>query len=561
MATPKTIIGGDDVRAIIADCGSWAVRVGSAGEDTPRSIVPSAIGTRPSRKRLLETDQSGPDPPLSSPTDVVMKDVSSSNPSPPVQPPATDGNSEFVGATPADPSAPRFRPPNRNAGDILLTSPLAFTDVQPVYDFDRTTGAATVRDWDAMQAVWEASANTLRLNTSTSPLLIVEPTRAWSDADRAHALERAFEGCGTHAAFIGRGAAMAAFSAARTTACVVDVGHQGACAVPIVDGFPLRKSTQTSAVGGLFLSERLRDWTERQLAGRPGYDGAAYDPRVSGEKRLRAHHELKRTNMVSDGPVRRFVVTDLSRNSDQSRLSESHKAFYRLRVMDEMKAYTFRVSQGKPPSVASADDGAAGNAMEKDPAKGGNGGNKGKGGKKDDAGADAGAKGDSGGDKENGNGNGTQKKTDKNAPTERMTEYELPDGNKLSLANDDGLSIAEQLFTTSADGTVLALPELAFRAVSGCDVDSRRDLFGSVVVVGGTSLISGTVERFTRELAVRTPQMYKLKVQAASNVVERSCGAWIGGSIVASLGTFQQTWISKAEYDELGSRGALRKCA
>jgi actin-related protein len=33
---------------------------------------------------------------------------------------------------------------------------------------------------------------------------------------------------------------------------------------------------------------------------------------------------------------------------------------------------------------------------------------------------------------------------------------------------------------------------------------------------------------------------------------ERKYSAWIGGSILASLSTFQQMWISKQEYNESG---------
>merc|ERR1711874_901096 len=33
---------------------------------------------------------------------------------------------------------------------------------------------------------------------------------------------------------------------------------------------------------------------------------------------------------------------------------------------------------------------------------------------------------------------------------------------------------------------------------------------------------------------------------------ERKYSVWIGGSILASLSTFQQMWISKQEYDECG---------
>ena len=41
---------------------------------------------------------------------------------------------------------------------------------------------------------------------------------------------------------------------------------------------------------------------------------------------------------------------------------------------------------------------------------------------------------------------------------------------------------------------------------------------------------------------------------------ERKFWVWIGGSIVASLSTFQQRWITKQEYDEFGPDIVHRKC-
>jgi hypothetical protein len=41
---------------------------------------------------------------------------------------------------------------------------------------------------------------------------------------------------------------------------------------------------------------------------------------------------------------------------------------------------------------------------------------------------------------------------------------------------------------------------------------------------------------------------------------ERKYSVWIGGSILASLSTFEQQWISKQEYDESGPSIVHRKC-
>lgn len=41
---------------------------------------------------------------------------------------------------------------------------------------------------------------------------------------------------------------------------------------------------------------------------------------------------------------------------------------------------------------------------------------------------------------------------------------------------------------------------------------------------------------------------------------ERKFLVWIGGSILSSLSTFQNLWITKAEYEESGKDIVHRKC-
>ena len=93
-----------------------------------------------------------------------------------------------------------------------------------------------------------------------------------------------------------------------------------------------------------------------------------------------------------------------------------------------------------------------------------------------------------------------------------------------------------------------------------CDIDLRPALYGSVVVTGGNTLIQGFIERLNRDLSNKTPPTMRCKLIAANGVQERRFGSWIGGSILASLGSFQQMWISKQEYEEGGKSQVDRKC-
>ena len=70
-------------------------------------------------------------------------------------------------------------------------------------------------------------------------------------------------------------------------------------------------------------------------------------------------------------------------------------------------------------------------------------------------------------------------------------------------------------------------------------------------------LILGLCDRLNKELSALAPSGTKVKVIAAP---ERKYSVWIGGSILGSLSTFQQMWISKQEYDECGPSIVHRKC-
>merc|ERR1712008_179406 len=50
-----------------------------------------------------------------------------------------------------------------------------------------------------------------------------------------------------------------------------------------------------------------------------------------------------------------------------------------------------------------------------------------------------------------------------------------------------------------------------------------------------------------KEITALAPSTIKIKIIAPP---ERKYSVWIGGSILSSLSTFQQMWITKQEYDE-----------
>ncbi|CAG8738032.1 27834_t:CDS:2, partial [Dentiscutata erythropus] len=69
-------------------------------------------------------------------------------------------------------------------------------------------------------------------------------------------------------------------------------------------------------------------------------------------------------------------------------------------------------------------------------------------------------------------------------------------------------------------------------------------------------MYAGITDRIYKEITALAPSSMKIKVVAPP---ERKYSVWIGGSILASLSTFQQMWISKQEYDESGPSIVHRK--
>lgn len=152
-------------------------------------------------------------------------------------------------------------------------------------------------------------------------------------------------------------------------------------------------------------------------------------------------------------------------------------------------------------------------------------------------------------------------------------------------------------------------------SIMKCDVDIRKDLYGNIVLSGGTSMFPGMADRMSKEITSLAPPSMKIKVRLSERfhvlcnqflvhgpsqvqrfrisqhseheiplgavgkllknstccesmwvlvqVVappERKYSVWIGGSILASLSTFQQMWIAKSDYEESGPSIVHRKC-
>jgi actin-related protein len=135
--------------------------------------------------------------------------------------------------------------------------------------------------------------------------------------------------------------------------------------------------------------------------------------------------------------------------------------------------------------------------------------------------------------------------------------YELPDGNVIVIGNER-FRCPEVLFQPSFIGNESpGIHEITFNSIMACDVDIRKDLYANTVMSGGSTMFNNIDQRMKDEITALAPQTMTVKIVAPP---ERKYSVWIGGSILASLSTFEDMWVTKDEYDESGPGIVHRKC-
>jgi len=135
--------------------------------------------------------------------------------------------------------------------------------------------------------------------------------------------------------------------------------------------------------------------------------------------------------------------------------------------------------------------------------------------------------------------------------------YELPDGQVITVGAER-FRAPEALFQPNFLGLEQeGIHKLTFSSIMKCDVDIRKDLYGNIVMSGGTTMYQNIPERVQKEVKALAPDSMTIKIIAPP---ERKYSVWIGGSILSSLSTFEEMWIKKEEYDESGPSIVHRKC-
>lgn len=376
-----------------------------------------------------------------------------------------------------------------------VTLPRADTDVVDLYK------DAEVLDWDAVTGQWQQIIGELRGGpASERPLLVTEPV--WNlKKNRVKTLEVALETLEFAGTYMVRQPSAVAMALGRGTCLVVDVGCDTAVVTTVVDGLTLVKATMRTHYAGRYLQKQIQTAVEERTEVVPWFRVRSKVPTSGSEAPNWTPKELG------------FVP------------SRSYDAFGRRRVWEEIAEAAVVVS-GEPEearrvelptgySVTLTDERRAwGNSLF-DPVE------------------------VPGFASENG-------------------EPVLKGGNdyrpvRRKRKDEDGTPGPDKDVPAVRGLTQLVLAQLAL-----IDVDLRPQLANNIVVTGGTSLVPGLTERLQSELVAAHPGL-KVRLHAAGNSVERRYALWVGGTVLASVGTFHQMWVGRREWEEEGGERLLQR--
>lgn len=515
---------------IVVDIGASTTRIGHAGEGTPSQILNSCIGIR-SSKNSSEISASPVECPTASPRELVFPLNFSARRDDvevvPVLYPSwrTNGGKRRASTNPTYTL-------HEEAFEALISLSCTGAGVQ-------SSSRRKTRLADEMAAGDGAGAvdSVIRLtelcgvgaDLREQPLLLSEPNIHCREI-REKMAEVLFEGLQVGCLYTAKRALLSCVAAGRSSALVIDMGASGLSIAPVADSFVLDVHVSEWPVGGDAMSQLLGS--------------------ILMGHNLPVHPSFARFNAQS-----RTSKVPLDKPSDWAKVHPSYMHWSRMQTLSFLKEGLCRVADDprdvtaarKPvvlpcqPHQQKRRGGAATASPEGfvqsplllpcPPAASA-------------AALLAGGSGNEGG------------------------VMELPDGTRLE-AEQVAMKLPEILFCPSllssvpgSGGGFPGLPEAVRHVAEAVESEGNRDLLSVMILTGGCSSIPGMVERVSREI-VEDPAVcggQKVRLLAAPGLLERRQSAWVGGSILASLSSFQAAWCSREEYEEHGPAVVQRKC-
>ena len=204
------VYGGDEVGALVFDPGHFSIRVGYAGEDSPKSEIPSFVGLS--------------DAPKTEAMDVDGKTMDTAN----------------------------IKNKKYHIDTVALHYPKKGMDIS-TYIKD-----GMIENWETFEQIMDYSYDKIiKSESEQHPVLFSEAP--WNQKHRREKLtEIMFEKYNVPAFFLVKNAVLAAFANGRSTGIVLDSGATHTSAVPIHEGYVLQQAIVKSPLAGDFLTMQCR---------------------------------------------------------------------------------------------------------------------------------------------------------------------------------------------------------------------------------------------------------------------------------------------------------------
>jgi len=130
--------------------------------------------------------------------------------------------------------------------------------------------------------------------------------------------------------------------------------------------------------------------------------------------------------------------------------------------------------------------------------------------------------------------------------------FTLPDGQVMQVGAErfrvPEIIFQPKLMSLDQPGVV----DLAFDSMMTTDVDIRKFLAASIYLTGGTTMFKNFPERVEKDFNALWIKKGSTLRCSIKDEATRKYSVWLGGSILASLNSFQQFWIKQSEYVESG---------
>lgn len=391
------------------------------------------------------------------------------------------------------------------------------------YDIKPILKESIIVDWDAAIEQYQYYFDQqLKVVGPEQPILITEPI--WTETSyRQQLVETFFENFEFSGIYLAKSPTCVSFQQGRSNCLVVDLGHDSVLVTPVIDGICLLKSSMKTNYGGKFLSNEIQDYLidTKKVVMEPSFKIKSKIPTTYPDP---PKYELKNNNTIPTS----------------SSLSQSF-----LEFQNEKIYHNFKEILEVPEKNSSSGTTTTTTTTNKDSSR------------------------------------LFELPTGQSIVIDRFkiaesifdpTIYKFtnsklsfpPNNGEISITqaneyrplkrvrkNDDDEEEDSNQSTPKPEVNIRGISQLISHTLSNIDIDLRASLANNIIVTGGVSLISQLTERLYLELSNNNPGL-KIRLHAVGNTTERINQAWIGGSVLASLGTFHQMWVTKEEYNEVG---------